>query len=557
LVKQKKGSAAHQVVQEAQIQLPEDQRALTLAQCYEALGDVGLADQFYLSALDNAPDDTSIQRAVASHYLRTNRPTQAETYLDKIVRAHTANGAHDDNYGWARRESAKLLAGATDYQQFLKAMDMLKPVNGVTPDSQDLSLKAALLSERNEPASSRQALQLLTTLGEQRPLVSLERLLRAQVQEHLGDWPAANSEMLSLVGQSKPTPTIYIAYVEMLLRNGSASEANRWLAQLKKIAPDAPEIPVLTARIDAALGRGAQAATMLKKQLPEQRPLPKEEWRHLLAIAGLLEQIKQYDEAEKLYREYISYAPQDSLVLARFLAERGKVDETIALVDQLRNKLAASPLLQVLLIAIRQSIAPPTETQMAAAEAFFDRALRDDPESSLVQIQVAGLREIQGQRSKDIKESQARFQEAEALYREVFVRLETRPIDRAVVANNLAYLLAIQGRQLDEAMKFVKGSMDFLGPKSDILDTRGLIYLAQGRTKDAIADFKEASLSYANPHRGSKLVHLALAQAADKKDGDAKATLNELKDVKFDPKELPPIERAKYDALLRQLGQQA
>jgi cellulose synthase operon protein C len=544
--RQKKGIEAHQVVQEAQIQLPEDRRALTLAQGYEVLNDLGQADQFYLAALDAAPDDLAVQRAVAANYLRTERAAKAKPYLDKMISTSAPAEGQADNVAWARRESAKLLAKDPNYQEFLKAMDLLKPTQGITPAPQDLALKAALLSERGEPGSAKEALKLLTTLAEQRPLQTLERLLLAQVRERLGDWGPANREMTLLVTQSKPTPTIYVAYIEMLLRNDNASEASRWLQKLKETAPDTPQIPALAARVDAAQGNGARAAVNLKKELPAQRPLPKEQWRRLFEIASLLEQIKQYDEAEKLLREYVGYVPQETLFLAKFLADRGKVDETIALVERLRQNAPPTPLLQILLAAMRQNEHPPTKEQKERIEAFFARAMRDDPESSLIQIQYAGL-----------QESKHNFAEAERLYREVFKRSETRPFDRAVVANNLGYLLAIQGKDLDDAVRFVKISLDFMGPQSDILDTRGLIFLAQGNAAQAVADLKDATIGPNDPNRANKLFHLALAYAANKEEAKARETLKKASDLKLKPDDLSPVERAKYDALVKQLGQKA
>jgi hypothetical protein len=147
--------------------------------------------------------------------------------------------------------------------------------------------------------------------------------------------------------------------------------------------------------------------------------------------------------------------------------------------------------------------------------------------------------------------------EAEKLYREIFKRSETRPFDRAVVANNLSYLLAIQGKDLEDAMRFAKISMDFMGPQSDILDTRGLIFLAQGNAKKAVEDLTDATLGPVtfDSNRAGKMFHLALAYAADKQEGKAREALKKATELKFSPDDLSPAERAKYDALVKQLSQ--
>jgi hypothetical protein len=79
--------------------------------------------------------------------------------------------------------------------------------------------------------------------------------------------------------------------------------------------------------------------------------------------------------------------------------------------------------------------------------------------------------------------------------------------------------------------------------------------LAQGNAKQAVADLTDASTG-PNPN-GSKLFHLALAQAAA---GDLNAANNTLKQAnraKLNLKELSLFEQAKYEALVKQLGGQA
>ncbi len=70
LVKGNKNDEALRVVQAAQIKLPEDRRALVLAQGYEMLGDQAQAEQSYQSALAATPQSFLAKQQLAAFYVR-------------------------------------------------------------------------------------------------------------------------------------------------------------------------------------------------------------------------------------------------------------------------------------------------------------------------------------------------------------------------------------------------------------------------------------------------------------------------------------------------------
>ncbi len=166
--------------------------------------------------------------------------------------------------------------------------------------------------------------------------------------------------------------------------------------------------------------------------------------------------------------------------------------------------------------------------------------MRDDPDSVVVQILWA-----------DFLDSQGRYAEVEKVYREILARTDLTPKNRASVSNNLAFALALQGKNLDEALKLSDATVAYLGPVSEALDTRGLIYLAKGDTKQAIRDLTDA-VSVIDP-QPSHYLHLAMAQAAAKDSYAARRSLDKAQDLKLNPDELSPLDRTKYEALKEQL----
>ena len=77
--------------------------------------------------------------------------------------------------------------------------------------------------------------------------------------------------------------------------------------------------------------------------------------------------------------------------------------------------------------------------------------------------------------------------EAENFYREV---LEKNP-GHAVALNNLAVLLTLQGKKLDEALSLINKAIEITGPLGSMLDTRACVYIAQGNAEKAVSDMKE------------------------------------------------------------------
>ena len=76
-----------------------------------------------------------------------------------------------------------------------------------------------------------------------------------------------------------------------------------------------------------------------------------------------------------------------------------------------------------------------------------------------------------------VREEQGKFQEAEAIYRELLQK--NRQFIPAL--NNLAVLLALGGRQLDEARDLIENAVALEGPNSSLLDMRATVYLSRVR----------------------------------------------------------------------------
>jgi tetratricopeptide (TPR) repeat protein len=114
---------------------------------------------------------------------------------------------------------------------------------------------------------------------------------------------------------------------------------------------------------------------------------------------------------------------------------------------------------------------------------------------------------------------QQKFDEAVAAYKRILARDDVPDYVRASANNNLAFLLAMMKQNLDEALAGANEAIEILGPNSDILDTRALVYLHKGEFDKAVEDLQMAVKAGAT---ASKYFHLAEALLAA---GDAQGAL--------------------------------
>jgi len=141
----------------------------------------------------------------------------------------------------------------------------------------------------------------------------------------------------------------------------------------------------------------------------------------------------------------------------------------------------------------------------AQIQRWIDAGLRENPDSiSLLSMQA------------DMFDLQKRYDDSAILYRKLLDRKDLVGIPRAVVLNNLAFLVALAEKSTAtdiDPMKLVNEALDILGPSSDILDTRAIVFISRGQYKEAVADLE---LSVTDNPTASKYFHLAQAHLGAK-----------------------------------------
>ncbi len=557
LVANKKKPAALEAIGQATPVLGDNVTAL--AQLYELVEDPQEAERNYLAAIEAKPGDTAALRQLVEFYFRQARSgpanefaksvNRADPYLQKIVdtakNSKDAQGLRD--LGWARRSQAEIIASSGVYEDVVKATKLIEQNarDGKLPP-EDIQAIVQLLSKRQEPESRARSTRLIEQLAQIRPLQPREQLVLGQLYEVQGDWSRAKELMVSSMTEQGQDPEAILALAQALTKHGEYEEASRWLTTLDemmgKVEPRVsnalkPALFELRAKVLAKTGQGQQAVAVLRQLVPS--PLPPSEIRRLAEVAMLMEQLEQYDAAQQLLEEYVSQEKRGTIALAAYLGRRGEVDKAFAMMEEARKQQKISEVLPVALETLRYNPDQATAERFKLMEDWAAAGLQNEADLPRIKLLMAEIKDLQG-----------KYDDVEKLYREVLAAKETTPAQAALVKNNLAFLLAMTKKDLPEALKLINESIEVMGPMSDLLDTRGLVYLNQGDLKQAMVDLK---LSASDSPTVSKYLHLALAEKqADNLDA-ARNAIAQAEELKDNRARLTPLERKSYQQLVDEL----
>lgn len=535
-----KRKQAERTLDRAMGSLAEPNRQLVEAQGLEMLGRFDAAEQSFRAAVAADPGNLTGARGLASFLVRRGRLNPARDVLREIIASKDDSRADKGTKIWARRALAQLTAEAGGYRSLEEALAIVEENKGTdgTLGPDDVALQVSLLADRPEPASWRRAITLLETMARSQPLSSTQRLQLAQLRDKAGRWSECRDDMLSLVASPTASPTLLGLLVEQLIAHGEFSSAKVWLGKLRAKLPDSPATLALEAKLAIAENDRPTAVAAAKKLMPT-GDVPLEQLGQLRPVAALMEELGFPKAADRVLAEYARRVPDGALVRAEFLGRQHRVEEALDLIETVWNRVPLARVLQASLAVIRSQGATPEPAVARRVEQWFARAHREDPESVVLELLHAELLDLEGRSS-----------EVEAAYRGILARKDLAGQQTAIVANNLAFHLA-RPETVEEARKLIDAAVLELGPHPDLLDTRGVVRLAAGETRQALADLEEAALE-PSP---LKLLHLAGAQVANEQVAAARKSLDRAKKMGLVPKQLSAADKARYNVVEAALGQ--
>ncbi|MEN6451055.1 MAG: tetratricopeptide repeat protein [Thermoguttaceae bacterium] len=537
---------AEAACQEAATKLPAKEIALTQAQMYELMNKPDQAAEKYEAALASDPKNVAFLRAAVDFEIRSGKVEAAEGRLETILGGKLASSQDDQT--WARQKLSMILITRGRRPDLAKARELMKKnLASGTLSPLDRRLDYMIDLSDPDPAVRGEATRKLEDMRKSQWATPEDRYALVQMYLAAKDWAKASGEFRSLVAIAPQEPRYLIAYISMLLQHGQISDVEMYVDRLEKLLPR-QFVPIgFRADVLVARGQPEKALALLNDYVTTSDALPKDATIRGRFVAEKLRQLQiklpggeknplagQFARrAEELFREYAAKNPGQDLVLAVFLRAQGKLDDALAIVDKVQDNSAQQDIIRVC-AAMWAGGNKLTPAQVGRMDAIVERALaKFDRPAALLSL------------GAEIRIRQARYADAEALYRESLKKSKSD----VVVMNNLAVLLALQNVKLDEALKLMDQAVDTAGRVGAMLDSRASVYIAKKDSKNALKDIRDALADAETPVR---LMHLAQALELAGQPKEARVEMDKALKAGLTVEMLQPLEATTFERL-RQL----
>jgi Flp pilus assembly protein TadD len=280
-----------------------------------------------------------------------------------------------------------------------------------------------------------------------------------------------------------------------LASSGERDAARRLLAEIVKENPNSHDALVQVALLDLSEKKYAVAEAAFAK-------LHKDDPQDLRGLMGLVEchvVQQQYDRALQILKTELALHPERHpirVALGNVSFKAGKMDDAIGWFQELVKINANSGELH---LKLGECYRMKGDHQRAIAS--YQKARELQPNDALTHLQLAVLYDTVGRRDQ-----------ARPMYEQV---LKLQP-DNPYALNNLAYLIAETGGDLDQALALAQRARQRLPEHPDVADTLGWIYIKKQLTDNAVQILRE--LVTKEPARPTFRFHLGMAlfQKGDK-----------------------------------------
>jgi tetratricopeptide (TPR) repeat protein len=549
LARTERMSAAEAEIEKAKQVLGPQAGKLAFAQCYEAVGDREVAQQYYRSAMTAEPDNNDVLKSVANFYRRTGRSPEAETLYRKLI--HPQRNAPPGVTASARRELAMLLAVRGNRADIKEAINLIdRNINENSFHPADLRTKARLLAGRWTQGNRRKAIQILEELDQRQPLVADDQFLLARMYLASGNWGAAENRFLDLLEVHGENPEFITAYLHAVLDRADVDDlAESWLKRLASLEPHSFRTMELQARMLIAQRKADDALKSLKDGLKTDETDFDADTAKLKNAAVLLTTLAQeldrvgrtvsaekfFDEAERLYREYVKRRPKEILELAVFLGRRWQLDQALDLCERAREDFSPEMVASVCFVLMQ--IGQPNQPHFQRVLGWLEEDCRRNPDSMPLLFHHANVNHLA-----------ENYEKAEELYEKI---IEVKP-DAVAAYNELALLLALHRGKGERALELMNRAIVISGRQPVLLDSQAMVLIVLDRPKQAIRSLEEAVAESPTP---AKYFHLAQAHLATGNRDAAKAALDQGIAAGLHAGLLHPLEQKTYQQVVANLKQ--
>lgn len=383
------------------------------------------------------------------------------------------------------------------------------------------------------------AIEVLSAALEGKPDWPQARLLLGSALFGKGELSRARVEMALAL---ELDPTLIQARRGLIKIHAALGEHEYAIDQGKQYLDQRPkdnEIRIVLAQSYVRVGRMAEAKELLQA-FPEEHQ--NTQTRFAMARIALAE--GDLDTSRRLMEEVETEMPHHERVLETFLSldqAQGRLDDSKARVSAAIEANPESSELREI-----QGLVAALQGDQDLAEKSYEKSIELDPKRLSAYSKLAGLYQSQGRVDDTITiYEQAVAEDPKAAQAHHFLgvlyEMTGKPdkarehYDVAIAAddgmseskNNLAYLLASGGTELDRALSLAQEAKAAMPGNPNTADTLGWVLLKRGVPTAAVGYFREAlaNMPPNEPARGEVEYHLALGYAAAGQKQEAIASL--------------------------------
>jgi len=495
-----------------------DQAYLTVGDFYLRMGDGDSAIREYKEGIVKDPKKkTTYQKRVIEVLMRQGkRPEAAE------VNAQILKEIPDDND--ARGLSATFLLDKGDVA---KALQELQAVVTRAPDNPvaryNLGRAHAARGEWE------QARQQFSKAIELRPDYVLAQLALAQLQVTRGEYDAALKTSAEVLKADKGNVNARLIESAALMGQKKFGDSRVMLDAMLKANPGSPDVLFQLGVVNLAENKYKDAEDSFRRAYQ----LNPANSRGLMGIVETNMAQNKTDEAVKLLQAESDKSPNRTdlmLALGNTAVRAGKYDFAIQTFNRVLAQTDKGKAQGDIYLRLGETYR--RKGDLSGAIQALQKARETLPDNIIVLSTLALVLDAAGRRP-----------EAQQVY-EATIKIDP---NNGVALNNLAFLMAENGGNLDEALTKAQRAKQLLPNLFEISDTLGWIYLRKNLAANAIDIFKD--LVNKQPNHSTYRYHLGMAYMQQ---GDKSKALEQLKEaLKYNPQK---DEKEKIQQLITKLG---
>lgn len=477
---------------------PKYQNLYILARYYESRGKLDQAEKIYLEAAGSAPEeDVAPLINLGSFYARRKSYDKALKALQEAAEI--------------KKDDLNILASIAqlhfDFRKLKEAGDavdeVLKKDNGHVRAN---ILKGRLYLEKKDFANALERLDLAVRASPRNPIAHYFKALSLIGK---GESNLAQQDLLKAVELDPRLLDARLILAEFYLRERNKSLAREQIETALRLAPRYVRTLMLQGNLKI-MERDFKGAEAVFKQVTKEAP----DYAPGYVSLGLLYNItRRQEDALKNFEKSLELNPRQYDALALMVGtyvRQGKYDEAIQICERLKGRTEENSK-QLALIEYLEGNVSLARKDSEKAQRHYEKAISTDPNIlgpylalATIYVREDRLKEAVAQYETilqknpkylggymalgTIYDQQDDGERAEAYYRKA---LEIKN-DFAPAANNLAWNLAENGKNIDEALGFAQIAKEKMPNNASVMDTLGWIYYLKGSYLNAVTELQDS-----------------------------------------------------------------